>query len=86
MDIRRIFCLLLSIVFSLNTHADIGVSPIIVDLTGKDAETEIAVKNFDTKQNAYVEITPYRLMNPGNHSAPKQLARRALIAGDRLLQ
>lgn len=52
-------------------NAEIGVSPIIVDLAGKDADAEISVKNFDTKHNAYVEITPYRLLNPSDHEAPK---------------
>lgn len=60
--------------FFLNAHADIGVSPIIVDLTGKDADAEIAVKNFDTKNNAYVEITPYYLVNPADHASPKKRA------------
>jgi Mat/Ecp fimbriae periplasmic chaperone len=56
----------------LSIYADIGVSPMIVDLMGKDADAEISVKNFDTKHNAYVEITPYRLVNPANHAAPKK--------------
>lgn len=56
-------------------HANIGVSPIIVDLSGKDADAEIAVKNFDTKRNAYVEITPYRLVNPSDHATPKKRVR-----------
>ncbi len=60
---------------SFATFADIGVSPIIVDLIGKDADTEIAVKNFDTKNNAYVEVTPYRLVHPANHAAPKKRVR-----------
>jgi P pilus assembly chaperone PapD len=56
----------------LCTQADIGVSPIIVDIIGKETETEIAVKNFDIKNNAYVEITPYRLFNPASHDAPNK--------------
>jgi len=44
----------------------------IVDLLGKESETEIAVKNFDTKTNAYVEITPFRLSNPADHASSKR--------------
>jgi P pilus assembly chaperone PapD len=57
---------------ALNAQADISVSPIVVDLIGKDKDAEIAVKNDDTKNNMYVEVTPYRLLNPSNHSAPKK--------------
>jgi len=57
---------------SAYAYADISVSPIIVDLMGKEAEAQIAVKNFDTKNNAYVEITPYRLSNPGDHTSSKK--------------
>jgi len=71
----RIIYLILLACLSFNVHADIGVSPIIVDLTGKEADTEIAVKNGDTQNNAYVEITPYRLLNPANHAGPKKIAR-----------
>ena len=58
--------------FSLCLQADISVSPIIVDLLGKDADAEISVRNFDTKNNAYVEVILYHLVNPANHSAPKK--------------
>lgn len=62
-------------ILPFSIYADIGVSPIVVDLIGKDADAEIAVKNFDTKNNAYVEITPYRLVNPSNHAALKKRVR-----------
>lgn len=58
--------------WSLGVDADIGVSPIIVDLQSNDVDAEIAVRNLDTKHNAYVEITPYLLANPANHTAPKK--------------
>ncbi|MCP0914376.1 hypothetical protein NKV53_08490 [Legionella sp. 27cVA30] len=72
--IHKRFLLTLLWWLSFGVHADIGVSPIVVDLMGKDADAEIAVKNFDTKHNAYVEITPYHLPNPAHHSAPKKRA------------
>lgn len=70
--LNKYFFLMLLWSVSFGTYADIGVSPIVVDLIGKDADTEITVKNFDNKNNAYIEITPYRLSNPANHSAPKK--------------
>ena len=68
----RYFFLILLWCLSFNAQADIGVSPIVLDLIGKDSDAEIAVKNFDTTHNAYVEITPYRLFKPADHSAPKK--------------
>lgn len=62
--------------FSCSIYADIGVSPIVVDLLEKNADAEIAVKNFDTKNNAYVEITPYHLVNPSNYAARKKRVRQ----------
>ena len=73
--ISRMMCLFLTGLFALNGYADIGVSPIVADLAGKDADIEMAVKNGDLKNNAYVEITPWRVINPANHASPKQLAR-----------
>lgn len=81
MTYKRFFLILLLCFFSLNTQADVGVSPIIIDLAGKNNDAEIAVKNFDTKNNTYVEITPYRLFNPANHSAPKKRIFRPDIDG-----
>lgn len=69
------FFLLVLLFISFNTYAGIGISPIVLDLVGQDADAEIAVKNFDTKNNAYVEITPYRLSDPAKPSAPKKRVR-----------
>ncbi len=73
--IYKRFVLIWLCIFPFSIYADIGVSPIVIDLIGKDADAEIAVKNFDTKNNAYVEITPYRLFNPSNHAEPKRRVR-----------
>lgn len=70
-------CFLLFFLWILSSyvHADIGVSPIIIDLANKAHDAEIAVKNFDTKHNAYIEITPYRLTNPGSPADKKERVR-----------
>lgn len=73
--IYRSFFLILLWCLPFTVYANISVSPMIVDLVGKEADAEIAVKNFDIKNNAYIEITPYRLSNPANHAAPKERAR-----------
>lgn len=66
---------------SFCVQANIGISPIIVDLIGKEASSEIAVKNFDTKNTTYVEVTPYRLFNPANQYAAKKRVRHPEIDG-----
>lgn len=68
----RLISLLLLTGFSLCLQAEISITPIIVDLGSKNQDTEIAVKNFDLKNKAYVEITPYRLPNPANPAGLKQ--------------
>lgn len=68
---KRFFLILLSFSAVLS-YADIGVSPMIVDLIGADADAEIAVKNSDTQHNAYVAVTAYRLSDPANHLAAKK--------------
>lgn len=61
--------------FSFGANAGISVSPIVVDLMGKTSDAEIAVKNSDIKHNAYVEITPYRLIHPGDPADKKERVR-----------
>lgn len=46
-----------------------------IDLQGMQKDAEISVKNLDAKNNAYVEITAYRLANPANPTTPKQRVR-----------
>lgn len=71
----RLFTLFTLWCFAFSVYADIGVSPIVVDLMGKEADAEVAVKNFDTQHNAYVEIIPYSLTNPERQNALKQRVR-----------
>lgn len=63
--------LILFVFFSSAIQANIGVSPIVVDLMDKEVDAEIAVKNFDTKRNAYVEIAAYRFLHPENSASSK---------------
>lgn len=74
--ICRLFFLIGLCFLPFSIYADITVSPIVIDLMGKDADAEVAVKNVDTKNNAYVEITPYRLLHPSNQTAPKKRVSR----------
>lgn len=60
---------------SFTTQANIGVSPMVIDLFDKTTTTEVAVKNFDNQHNAYVEITPYRLTQPESPNGPKSRVR-----------
>lgn len=73
--VSKCFFLILLFCLSFDVFADVGVSPVVLDLVGKEADAEIAVKNFDNKNNAYIEITAYRLFNPSNHAAPKKRVR-----------
>jgi P pilus assembly chaperone PapD len=69
--LANLFILILILIFQ-NVQAEISVAPMIVDLgAGFPNNTEIAVKNFDTTNIAYVEVTSYRLKDPRNPSSKK---------------
>jgi P pilus assembly chaperone PapD len=67
-------CWIISCLFTSVALADISVSPIVIDLLQKP-DAEIAVKNYDTKRNAYVEVTAYLVINPANRNGPKRRVR-----------
>lgn len=69
---KRLFFIGILFLFSHFSCANIGVSPIVIDLMPDNPhDAEIAVKNFDLKHKAYVEINSYRLEQPGDPSAKK---------------
>lgn len=73
MYLTKLFFFVFCFFFVRISSAEIGVTPAIIDIIASQEQvTEVAVKNFDTKHKAYVEVTPYHLKNPGSAEPIKE--------------
>ncbi|WP_133139416.1 hypothetical protein [Legionella genomosp. 1] len=71
MEFSRLFFLLILCCLFPDVHAGISVGPIVVDLTSKNKDAEIAVRNLDINHQAYIEVIPYHLANPARLNSAK---------------